>query len=526
MILVSEIKLGLHEDEKILKKLLIKKLNIKESDLISYKIHKKSIDARKEALYKVQLLAEVKNEQRYLKLKNVSLYKPIDTKATIIESDIRPIVVGYGPSGIFATYRLVEAGLKPIVIEKGKRIKDRAKDVEHFFKTGELDVNSNVQFGEGGAGTFSDAKLTTRIKDPFIDYILDVFIKFGGDESIKYTPHSHIGTDNIRIIIEKITDYLIEKGTTFYFEEQLEELLLDDNHKVSGIKTNKQSIMSPICLLSIGHSSYETIKNLDKQGVHISAKDMAIGFRVEHPQSLIDDNQGGDGIHACEYFLRYKDTKGVYSFCMCPGGMVIPASSDKERIVTNGMSYAARNSGIANSAILIQVNKEEYAGLNPGLNPGSNLPGSNLGGFEYLKHYEQKAYEISNSYRAPACNIKDYINNELNELKFESSYPLGTTLFNFNNFFKEEDNEIFKKALLFFDTKIKGFVDKGIMVGPETRSSCPVRIDRDINLESINTSGLYPSGEGAGYGGGIMSCALDGIRCANKILENITHNSL
>lgn len=330
MILVSEIKLGLHEDEKILKKLLIKKLNIKESDLISYKIHKKSIDARKEALYKVQLLVEVKNEQRYLKLKNVSLYKPIDTKATIIESDIRPIVVGYGPSGIFATYRLVEAGLKPIVIEKGKRIKDRAKDVEHFFKTGELDVNSNVQFGEGGAGTFSDAKLTTRIKDPFIDYILDVFIKFGGDESIKYTPHSHIGTDNIRIIIEKITDYLIEKGTTFCFEEQLEELLLDDNHKVSGIKTNKQSIMSPICLLAIGHSSYETIKNLDKQGVHISAKDMAIGFRVEHPQNLIDDNQGGDGIHACEYFLRYKDTKGVYSFCMCPGGMVIPASSDKE----------------------------------------------------------------------------------------------------------------------------------------------------------------------------------------------------
>ena len=293
--------------------------------------------------------------------------------------------------------------------------------------------------------------------------------------------------------------------------------MLDDNHKVTGIKTNKQSITSPICLLAIGHSSYETIKNLDKQGVHISAKDMAIGFRVEHPQSLIDDNQGGDGIHACEYFLRYKDTKGVYSFCMCPGGMVIPASSDKERIVTNGMSYAARNSGIANSAILIQVNKEEYA--------GSKL-GSNLGGFEYLKYYEQKAYEISNSYRAPACNIKNYINNELNELNFESSYPLGTTLFNFNNFFKEEDNEIFKKALLFFDTKIKGFVDKGIMVGPETRSSCPVRIDRDINLESINTSGLYPSGEGAGYGGGIMSCALDGIRCANKILENITHNSL
>ena len=297
--------------------------------------------------------------------------------------------------------------------------------------------------------------------------------------------------------------------------------MLDDNHKVTGIKTNKQSIMSPICLLAIGHSSYETIKNLDKQGVHISAKDMAIGFRVEHPQSLIDDNQGGDGIPACEYFLRYKDTKGVYSFCMCPGGMVIPASSDKERIVTNGMSYAARNSGVGNSAILIQVNKEEYWGSNL----SSNLS-SNLGGFEYLKYYEQKAYEISNSYRAPACNIKDYINNELNELNFESSYPLGTTLFNFNNFFKEEDNEIFKKALLYFDTKIKGFVDNGIMVGPETRSSCPVRIDRDIKLESINTSGLYPSGEGAGYGGGIMSCALDGIRCANKILENITHNSL
>lgn len=508
MLLISELKLKPKEKEDILKKLIINKLHIDEKELLNYKIYKKSLDARKDIVYKYQVLIDIKNENRFLNIKNVIKYIPFDTSIKSVKRDIKPIIIGYGPSGIFAAYRLVEAGFKPIIIEKGKRIKERIKDVEEFFNKGILNINSNVQFGEGGAGTFSDAKLTTRIKDPFIDYILDVFIKFGAKEDIKYIPHSHIGTDQIRIIISNITDYLITAGAIFHFEEEFKELLLNDNREIIGIKTNKDTYYSPYCLMGIGHSAFETINNLYLKGVNISPKDIAIGFRVEHPQELIDQNQVDGKIEkTCEYFLRYKDEKGVYSFCMCPGGIVIPANSDPYRIVTNGMSYSKRDSGIANSAILVQIKKEEfYKGV--------------LGGFELLKEYEEKAYKISNSYKALACNIKDYLNNTNSPLLFNSTYPLQTINYNFNNFFNEKDNEYFKKALKYFDTKINGFIDQGIMVGPETRSSCPIRINRNENYESINTKGLYPMGEGSGYGGGIMSCALDGIRVSNSIIKN------
>lgn len=514
MLLISELKLNIDENENKLVKLIAKKLKIKDKDILEYRIHKKSLDARKDAVYKYQVLVKVKDEKRFLRIKNVIKYSTIDTGITKVFSNIRPLIIGYGPSGIFSAYRLVEAGLKPIIFEKGKRIKERCEDVEKFFKEGILNPNSNVQFGEGGAGTFSDAKLTTRIKDPFVNYILDVFVKFGAKESIKYTPHAHIGTDEIRTIISKITDYLIAEGASFHFEEEMEDLLIDENRNVIGIKTNKEIYKSPICLLGVGHSAYNAIKMLDEKGVCVSAKDMAIGFRVEHPQELINKNQVNSVNikEASEYFLRYKDEKGVYSFCMCPGGFVIPASSDLNRVVTNGMSYADRSNNLANSAILLQVKKEEY-------------PIGNLGGFEYIKEYETKAYNLSNSYKAIASNIKDFLNGTTNQLIFESSYPLKTHVYDFNKFFNSQDCVFFKKALIYFDSKIPGFIDQGIMVGPETRSSCPCRIDRNIDLESVNTKGLYPMGEGAGYGGGIMSCSLDGIRIANAVVSHIVNNS-
>ncbi|MBR0461778.1 MAG: hypothetical protein IJJ00_03575 [Erysipelotrichaceae bacterium] len=515
MLLISELKLGIDESESELKDLIIRKLKINDKDLFKYSIYKRSLDARKEAVYKYQVLVSIRNEKKYLRIKNVSLYVPENTEVRTVETDIRPVIVGYGPSGIFAAYRLAEAGMRPIVFEKGKRIREREKDVERFFKEGILDPDSNVQFGEGGAGTFSDAKLTTRIRSPFIEYALDVFIRFGADEKIRYTPHAHIGTDEIRKIIERITDHLIEKDTEFHFGEEMKELLLNDSHEVIGITTEKSEYRSPICILGVGHSAYKTIRALDDQGVSITPKDIAIGFRVEHPQSLIDGNQlkGLKAKEPSEYFLRYKDDKGVYSFCMCPGGLVIPASSDPYRIVTNGMSYAKRDSGIANSAILVQVSKDEF-------------PEGRLGGFEYLKEYEEKAYNVSGSYRALASNIKDYIENSSNELIFPSTYPLGTVTYDFNDFFSEKDGEYFKKALVHFDSKIPGFIEKGIMVGPETRSSSPVRINRNEDLESVNTRGLYPAGEGAGYGGGIMSCILDGIRIADRIIEKISESSV
>lgn len=497
MLLINEIKLNIDEDESKLKKLIENRLHAK---INSYKIHRKSLDSRKKPIYVYSVLVDVDDEDKYINNK-ICKYNCINLNPIYKKRDKSIIVVGYGPAGIFSAYRLTEAGFNVKVFEKGKRIDQRVKDVENFFNHGILDENSNVQFGEGGAGTFSDAKLTTRIKDQYIDYILDVFVRHGCKESIKYEHHPHVGTDEIRKVITNITDYLVSKGCEFHFEEELTDLIIENNC-VKGIKTFKDGYLADAVLLGIGHSSYNTVRVLKNDGVYIEPKDIAIGFRVEHPQSLIDKNQSNNLIkEPNEYLLRYKDEKGVYSFCMCPGGIVVPAMSDKNSIVTNGMSYSSRDSGIANSAILIQVPCNEF-----------------IDGYDYLHKIESNAYDYSHSYCALAQNIKDFMNNELNDLIFKSTYPLGTVLYNFNDFFADKDLRIMKKALKYFDTKINGFIENGIIVGPETRSSCPIRIRRDETYQSINMKNLYPMGEGSGYGGGIMSCSLDGIRIANKII--------
>ncbi len=498
MLLVKGIKIRPEEDESRLKTLLEKRLRHK---IRSYRIYKKSLDARKQPFYVYSILVEIDNERKYLG-KDVSLFEEENLEVEYKERNETVIIAGYGPSGIFSAYRLMKAGYKVLVFEKGKRIMEREKDVALFFEKGILNTSSNVQFGEGGAGTFSDAKLTTRIKDPYIRYIIDVFIAHGADPKIAYENHAHIGTDHIRKIIASITDDMMKQDVEFHFEEEMEEILLDEDRNIMGIQTKKGTYSCDHLLIGVGHSAYETVKMLKEKGVYIEKKDIAIGFRVEHPQKLIDERQTKGIVEAAnEYFLRYKGEKGVYSFCMCPGGMVVPAMSDEHTIVTNGMSYAARDSGIANSAILIQIGKEEFED-----------------GYAYLHGLEEKAYAISGSYKALSQNIKDFMEGKLSDLIFTSSYPLGTVLYDFNQFFTAKDLSILKEAFYDFDRKIPGFIEQGIMVGPETRSSCPIRILRNENYESVNTKRLYPMGEGAGYGGGIMSCALDGIRVANVLL--------
>ena len=514
MLLIKELKLSLNENEEKLKELIKKRIHIR-NDNFSYKIYRKSLDSRKEISFTYQVLLTIENEDKYLNHKNVDKYIKPNLKTKKVKSNTRPIIIGYGPSGMFAAIRLIEAGIKPIIIEKGKRIKEREKDVDKFFNEGVLNPLSNVQFGEGGAGTFSDAKLVTRIKNPFIEYILDTFIKYGAKKEIRYEAHAHIGTDEIRKIIEKITNSLISQGAEFHFEEEVIDFNIS-NSKLNKVITNKNEYKSDICILSIGHSSFKTVKTLYDKGTKMEELDTAIGFRVEHKQSLIDNNQyhgiKSYKLEPSEYFLRYKDDKSVFSFCMCPGGIIIPATSEEKRTLTNGMSYAKRDSGFANSAILIELNKKEYKK-------------GTLSGFNYLKEIEEKAYKASNSYKALSCNIKDFINDELNALLFKSTYPLDTVLYDFNKLFNKEQCKTFKNALKYFDLKIPGFIENGIMVGPETRFSSPIRINRNNNLESINIKGLFPIGEGAGYGGGIMSCSLDGIRAANEVL-NILNNSL
>ena len=498
MLLINELKLDYKDDESKLKQLIEKKLKTK---INSFEIYRKSLDARKNPIFVYSVLVDVDNEDKYIR-KDITKYIKEDLNPIYKKRNRTCIIVGYGPSGIFSAYRLAEAGFKVIVFEKGKRINERVKDVERFFKKGILDENSNVQFGEGGAGTFSDAKLTTRIKDKYIQYILDVLIKHGAKPSIKYDNHPHVGTDQIRIVIQNITNYLISKGVEFHFEEAIEDLIIEDRI-IKGVKTLKDKYYGEDVLLGAGHSAIDIYEILKKNDVYIEDKDISIGFRVEHPQSLIDNNQTDSLItEANEYFLRYKDELGVYSFCMCPGGIVVPAMSQKNTIVTNGMSYSSRDSKIANSAILIQKPKTDF-----------------INGYDYLNQIETSAYNYSNSYKALAQNIKDYLNDELNDLIFKSTYPLDTVLYDFNNLFTEKENIILHKAFEYFDKKINGFIENGIMVGPETRSSCPIRILRNEKFESINTKNLYPMGEGSGYGGGIMSCGLDGIRISNRIIE-------
>ena len=514
MLLIKEIKSEKSLNNNDIKAFIIDYLKINADDLLSYEIKKKSLDARKKLHYVYNIVIELKNEKRFLKRKNIEIYHKPNIQIPKVNTDIKPIIVGYGPSGIFAAYYLLDAGIKSIVFEKGSRIDKREKDVERFFNTGIFNENSNICFGEGGAGTFSDAKLTTRINHPNINYIIDKFIKHGAPQEIKYESHPHIGTDIIRNVIKDITDYLINEGVEFHFDEEVNDFIIEDN-KISGVITDKNKYYSDYVLLGLGHNSRNTISKLIDHNVYIETKDTAIGFRVEHPQLLINKNQYNESysldLPASEYFLRHKDDRDVYSFCMCPGGYVIASNARRNSICTNGMSYHNRNNELSNSAILIQVKKESY---------GNNL----LDGFNYLERYENNIYELSNSYKAIAMNIKDYIDNELNDLIFKSSYPLDTYLYNFNNIFNDEENRIFKNALKDFDKKIPGFINEGIMVGLETRASSPIRIKRNNEYESINTKGLYPMGEGAGYGGGIMSCGLDGIRISEEIIKRIINS--
>ena len=512
MIIVRQVKLDLLESEERLEEKLRRKLHLSPLEKFSFKIDQRSLDLRKKPYHSYSLIVDIKNEKRFLKLKDVEIYKPFILDLKKKDYSFTPIIIGYGPSGIFANYLLNQAGFKPIVIERGGAIKKRVKDVENFLKTGELNEESNIQFGEGGAGTFSDAKLTTRIKDPLTSFIVDTLIKYGAPQTIRYDHHPHIGTDRIRDVIQNITEDMRQRGTVFHFNEKVIDLMIKDN-EIEGVKTDKGEYHSPCVILACGHSSEDIYHLLRKRKVYLESKALAVGFRVEHPQDMIDRLQYKKAYdilkkEPSEYFLRAKTSldKGVYSFCMCPGGEVINASFKKDRVFTNGMSYYKRASKIANSAILAQIDESDY---------GQDLFSS----LNYLINLERKAYKITNSNKALSQNIRDYLKGELHPLLFESTYHFGTMLYDFNHFFSPRLNKAFHEALEHFDKLLPGFVDQGIMVGPETRSSAPLRIKRDISLQSVNTRGLYPVGEGAGYGGGIMSCALDGLHSALKIIE-------
>lgn len=514
MLRINGCKLRLHQDKSELKEVISKKL--KTNKPFQYKIIKESIDARKKEIvfiYAVDVLIE--NEEKYLKYEDVSISKTtpfVYPKYTSFTK--RPIIIGLGPSSLYCALLLAQCGARPIIYERGSCVEKRIQDVEHFFKTGELNEKSNVQFGEGGAGTFSDGKLTSRSKDPRGNHVLEEFVRFGADEEILYQTHPHIGTDVLIGILKNMRQEILSLGGEIYFDHTLEDIEII-NDEITKIKVNDQWIECDDLLIGIGHSARDTYRMLIEHQVACEPKNFAVGVRIEHTQEFVDQCQYGEYakyLPAASYRLTHTTTsgRGVYTFCMCPGGEVIMATSQSGHVVTNGMSYHARKNKNANSAMLVQVKTEDI---------GNGI----FNGMNFQEALEKKAYEMGGSnYYAPIQLAIDFVNHrpttQLGNIK--PTYRLGTTTCDLHELFPEFINQALEEGLYAFNKKMKGFLDENaIMSGVESRSTAPIRILRNENCVSVNVNNLYPMGEGAGYAGGIVSAAIDGIKCATEWMK-------
>lgn len=494
-----------------------KKYKLDFEKIEKYVIYKKSIDARDKSniFYNYTIDIEYNGIPKIKNIKEVNEEK-FDLQINIKrKAKLRPVIIGAGPAGLFCALVLVQNGIKPIIIEQGKKVEDRQKDVEEFLKTGILNTNSNVQFGEGGAGTFSDGKLTTNSKNPLCRKVLKEFVNFGAPEQIMYINKPHIGTDNLIHVISDMRNHIINLGGTFLFEEKVIDFEFENN-QVKSVLTNKNNkIETDTVVLAIGHSARKTIEKLYEKGIAMEKKGFSVGVRIEHKQEMINKSQYGSKtklkLPPAEYKLAYhgKD-RSCYTFCMCPGGVVMASSSDNGEIVTNGMSKFARDGENANSAVLVDIMPEDFEGTSP------------LEGMYFQAELERKAFEMGGSnFYAPIQKVGDFLENRktLEIGNIAPTYKPGVTLSNLQELFPDYIVETMKEGLLDFDRKIKGFANpEAILTAIESRSSSPVRIIRDENLEA-NIKGLYPCGEGVGYAGGIMTAAVDGIKCAIKVLE-------
>jgi len=543
MLRITEIKLPIeqadtlkHQDDQI-KAALLKRLEIPASDLIQFSIFKRGIDARKSyaILYVYSLDVEVKNEARVLaKFKKDAHIKPApDTSyqfvaKTELSPKLRPIVVGFGPAGIFAALILAQSGFKPIVLERGKAVRERTQDTWGLWRKNTLNPESNVQFGEGGAGTFSDGKLYSQIKDPkhYGRKVLQELVKAGAPEEIMYVCHPHIGTFRLVGMVEEMRKTIIELGGEIHFESRVEDIEIENNAVQGVVLQTGERIATNHLVLAVGHSARDTFEMVHRKGIYVEAKPFSIGFRIEHPQSLIDKARYGKSysedlltkVGAADYKLVHhaKNGRSVYSFCMCPGGTVVAAASEPNRVVTNGMSQYSRNERNANAGIVV------------GITPEVDFPEHPLAGMALQRQLESNAFVMGGSnYNAPAQLIGDFLANtpstKLGDVV--PSYKPNVQLTNLADALPEFAITAMREAIPEFAKQIKGFdLYDGVLTGVETRTSSPIRIKRDDEtLESINTKGLYPCGEGAGYAGGILSAGVDGIKVAEAVALSIVN---
>lgn len=512
-----------------LEALLVHKFPVLKDQIQEIHIVRRAVDARKKPhiTFVYTLFVAVQNEVVVMKKlgrdKNVSTMEPIEPEPIVHGEQVlkeRPVVVGFGPAGMLAAFYLAREGYRPIVLERGQDVDQRSHDVETFWQTGEFKAESNVQFGEGGAGTFSDGKLTTRVTHPRLHEIAKYFVQFGAPQEILYKHKPHVGTDVLRGMVKAMREQIIAWGGEVRFGAKLTKLQLAAN-QVVGVEVNDEEIIpTSLVLAGVGHSARDTYEMLYNTGIAMESKPFAVGVRIEHPQSMIDISQYGIepaelGLGAAEYSVVYHDKetgRTAYSFCMCPGGEVVASASEDGHVVTNGMSLYARASGVANSALVVTVGPDDFG----------NHP---LGGVAFQREWEKKAFELGgHDYKAPLQTVGDFLARQKGTVPEGNaaaphSYRPGVVAADLHECLPTYVTDVMERALPYFGRRIKGFDEPQIcMTGVETRTSSPLRILRDDDRQSPTVKGLYPMGEGAGYAGGIMSAALDGAETAIRVM--------
>lgn len=538
MLRLTELKLPLDHPEDALPALICKTLGIAPSDLAEFTIYKRSYDARKQKLLLVYI-TDVKVSSPQLEARLLAKFStnphirpaPDMTYRLVTKLDqapaLRPVVVGFGPCGIFAALLLAQMGFKPIVLERGKPVRERTKDTWGLWRKKVLHTESNVQFGEGGAGTFSDGKLYSQIKDPRYlgRKVMTEFVKAGAPEEILLVSKPHIGTFRLVKVVENMREQIIAMGGEIRFQQRVSDFQVEGGHirglTVQNLQDNTHyELRADHVILALGHSSRDTFAKLHERGVYMEAKPFSVGFRIEHPQGVIDrarlgQHAGHPLLGAADYKLVHHAANGrsVYSFCMCPGGTVVAATSEENRVVTNGMSQYSRNERNANAGIVVGIDPSDY-------------PGGPLAGIAFQRQLESHAYVLGGSnYEAPGQLVGDFIagkpSTEFGSV--EPSYKPGVHLTDLASALPEYAITAMREALPAFGKKIKGFdMYDAVLTGVETRTSSPLRITRDVNFQSLNVKGLYPAGEGASYAGGILSAGVDGIEVAEAVARAMT----
>ena len=538
MLRLTELRLPLDHPEEALRPAIVQRLKIRDADLLGVHVFKRSYDARKKHamvfIYTVDV--EVADEEKLLSRLEGDRHvgRSPDTRYKFVghapadfhaQARPRPVVVGFGPCGIFAALILAQMGLRPIVLERGKEVRERTKDTWGLWRKRVLNPESNVQFGEGGAGTFSDGKLYSQISDPrhLTRKVLTEFVKAGAPEEILFVSKPHIGTFRLVSMVEKIRTEIESLGGEIRFEQRVTDLLIEGGRVRGLMLASGEEMQADHVVLALGHSARDTFAMLHERGVYMEAKPFSVGFRIEHPQSIVDrarfgPNAGNPLLGAADYKLVHhaKNGRSVYSFCMCPGGTVVAATSEPNRVVTNGMSQYSRNERNANAGIVVGISPDDYA-----IDRDPSRPVNPLDGIAFQRQWESRAFELGGgTYEAPGQLVGDFIKGQASTV-FGSvlpSYKPGVHLTDLATSLPAYAIEAIREALPAFERQIKGFsMNDAVLTGVETRTSSPLRITRGRDYQSLNVQGLYPAGEGAGYAGGIMSAGVDGIEVAEAV---------